>query len=109
MVNSVPRYIYFIKPVGMDGPIKIGCSTKPAKRLMTLGPWNPHPLEIIAVAPGNLSTEKLIHAHYAEELWHHEWFHASPRLIAATTALKRGATLAQAMPLIFADDTRKAA
>src|SRR6188508_28169 len=101
MVNQIARYIYFVKPEGMDGPIKIGCSNKPARRLASFGPHNPYPLEIIAVAPGDMSTERAIHEHYAEELWHHEWFHASPRLIAATTALKRGASLAQAMPMLF--------
>lgn len=108
-MNTCPRYIYFMKPEGMDGPIKVGCSSKPARRLVGLSVWSPFPLEIIAVAPGDLSTEKMIHDHYAEERWHHEWFHASPRLLAAVTALKRGATLAQAMPLIFASEDRKAA
>jgi hypothetical protein len=101
MTNYIPRYIYFIKPVDMDGPFKIGCAKVPARRLIALGCWSPFPLEIVAVAPGNLGTEKLLHDHYAEERWHHEWFRASPRLIAAVTALKRGASLEQAMPLVF--------
>lgn len=29
-------FVYFIKPVGMDGPIKIGFSKKPADRLLRL-------------------------------------------------------------------------
>lgn len=34
-------HVYFIKPIGMDGPIKIGCSDKPARRLITLAAWSP--------------------------------------------------------------------
>ena len=42
------RYVYFIKPVGMEGPIKIGCSIMPTERLEGLAVWSPFPLEIVA-------------------------------------------------------------
>lgn len=32
-----PTFVYFIKPKGRKGPIKIGCSNAPADRLMALG------------------------------------------------------------------------
>ena len=41
-------YVYFIKPIGMDGPIKIGCSVSPDRRRETLEWWCPFPLEILA-------------------------------------------------------------
>jgi hypothetical protein len=30
------QYVYFIKPIGLSGPIKIGCSYIPANRLINL-------------------------------------------------------------------------
>lgn len=96
-MNQIPRYVYFVRPTGLPGPIKIGCSTKPARRLTELGVWSPWPLEVIAVAPGDLSTEKALHELFADDRWHHEWFHASPRLAAFVNDLKRNVPLADAL------------
>lgn len=99
MTNYIGRYIYFIRPEGMQGPIKIGCSNKPARRLIALSVWSPYPLEIIAVAPGDLTLEKRVHEYFAAERWHHEWFLASPRLLTACELLKRNVPLFEAIPL----------
>jgi len=101
VTKYINRYVYFMRPQGMEGPIKIGCSTKPAARLIGLSTWSPFPLEIIAVAPGTLATEKMLHDLFADERWHHEWFRASPRLLAVTAALGRNVLLNEA--LRFAD------
>lgn len=74
------KYVYFIKPVGMDGPIKIGSSAVPADRLLDLSVWSPFPLEIIGAAPGNCRDEKFLHTRFADLHSHREWFRSSPGL-----------------------------
>lgn len=77
---SKPKYVYFIKPVGLDGPIKIGCSAEPEKRLKVLGTWSPFPLEIMGKAPGGHSDENFLHRRFADLHTHREWFLSSPLL-----------------------------
>jgi hypothetical protein len=38
---SRQSYVYFIKPVGLPGPIKIGFSVNTRERLLSLGAWSP--------------------------------------------------------------------
>ncbi|MCK1479302.1 GIY-YIG nuclease family protein [Bradyrhizobium sp. 197] len=76
--------VYFIKPVGMDGPIKIGITEKvPERRLKECGSWSPFPLEIIGSAPGRWEDEQFLHACLAEHHSHGEWFRAAPMVLAA--------------------------
>jgi hypothetical protein len=74
------RNVYFIKPVGLDGPIKIGCSEKPAGRLETLSVWSPMPLELIGSVPGTFEDERFLHYCFSEYHSHREWFRSSPQL-----------------------------
>lgn len=97
------QFVYFIKPVGMDGPIKIGCSWKPVDRLQSLACWSPYPLEIAATVDGGFSLEWNIQNCFADSHSHHEWFHATPRLLAAVEALKAGVPVHEAIDL---NDTR---
>lgn len=76
------RFVYFIRPVGMDGPVKIGCSIDPGQRIMPLAQWSPFPLEIAAYAPGTFANERFIHSCFAKSHSHHEWFLPSERLTA---------------------------
>lgn len=73
-------YVYFIKPVGMDGPIKIGCSGIPEDRLIALTTWSPFKLEIIGRTPGTLKDEGFLHRCFSEFHSHHEWFYFTPAL-----------------------------
>lgn len=73
-------YVYFIKPVGMDGPIKIGCSNTPETRLIALAAWSPFPLEIIGRTRGTQKDEAFLHSCFSDLHTHHEWFHFSPAL-----------------------------
>ena len=75
-----PSYVYFVKPVGMDGPIKIGCTSTPEKRLTSLTVWSPFPLEIIGTIPGGYKDEMYLHSCFAKSHSHREWFHSSPEL-----------------------------
>lgn len=77
---SGPARIYFIKPVGMDGPIKIGYSKKPEIRLLALSSWSPFTLEIIGTTPGGSQDENFLHRRFADLHTHREWFRSSPLL-----------------------------
>lgn len=81
----------------MDGPIKIGCSYLPARRLIALSHWSPFDLEIIAVAPGDFATERALHDHFKADLTRREWFRSSPELLACIRALSAGASLETAL------------
>jgi hypothetical protein len=74
------KNVYFIKPVGMDGPIKIGCSDVPERRLATLAAWSPWPLHVIGFVPGDGKDEAFLHHCFFDHHTHHEWFRSSPEL-----------------------------
>lgn len=97
-MNRVPRYIYFMKPKGFAGPIKIGCSYIPASRLLALSFWSPFELEIIAVAPGGFDVERSLHERFAEQRGKYEWFKETPELLDLVDALKRGELLVDIHP-----------
>lgn len=82
-MNKRQQWVYFIKPAGMDGPIKIGCSVLPKSRLENLMVWAPYPLEIIGSIPGSFAIEQMIHRKFADLHSHCEWFNTSPELIEA--------------------------
>lgn len=75
-----PKYVYFLKPKNMDGPIKIGCSDIPVNRLMAFAVWSPFPLELIGSAVGTLRDEQFLHRCFADSHSHSEWFHSTPAL-----------------------------
>lgn len=68
MRRAQPCFVYFLKPVGMDGPIKIGCSEYPQRRLLNLMAWSPFPLELLAQIDGDESVERRFHAAF-QHLW----------------------------------------
>lgn len=88
--NRRPRTVYFIKPIGMDGPIKIGCSVSPDGRRETLEQWSPFPLEIIAEIDGDMMLEARFHGYFRDEALRREWFKASVRLIDVIERIKAG-------------------
>lgn len=89
-MKPAAKQVYFIKPVGMDGPIKIGCSKWPEHRLVDLSIWSPFPLEIIASGEGSHELERFIHRMFAESRSHKEWFHATPDLVARILRVQAG-------------------
>lgn len=95
MRKDPPRFVYFMKPVGMDGPIKIGCSNIPALRLEELAVWSPFPLEIIATTPGRQSDERFLHGCFAYCHLHREWFQPSPLLLETINSISTGTTIAE--------------
>lgn len=69
-----------MKPIGSDGPIKIGCTSSPLKRLRACEIWSPVQLEIIATAAGSHEEEGFLHAKFSDEWLHGEWFEPSTAL-----------------------------
>lgn len=82
-----PTFVYFIKPKGRKGPIKIGCSNAPADRLMALGAWSPYPLELIGSVPGGYPEESYLHSCFADHHSHREWFRPNAQLLTAIQAV----------------------
>lgn len=92
-------YVYFIKPVGLLGPIKIGHSVRPKERLGAMMQWSPIPLELVLTFDAPFSMERNIHECFADAHSHREWFHATPRLVAAITAMQSGVPVHEAVDL----------
>lgn len=84
------RNIYFLRPVGMAGPIKIGCSQYPKGRLQSIAAWSPFPLEIVAITPGDFRLERRLHGLFAKHHQRCEWFTATPELVALVEHVAAG-------------------
>ena len=69
---------YFSQGVS-GGPIKIGLSTDPEKRVKVMQTGNPDELFLIGYIEGDL--EKELHHYYADIRLNGEWFIATPELI----------------------------
>jgi hypothetical protein len=77
---SPDENVYFFKPVGMDGPVKIGWSVVPAKRVAEYAVWSPFPLELIGSVPGKYADEQFLHQCFHDVHSHLEWFYSTPLL-----------------------------
>lgn len=89
--------VYFIKPIGMNGPIKIGCSGQVHYRMDTLATWSPFPLELITAVKGNVADERSVHRLFAHLRTHKEWFKSSPTLWEFIGSLKAGSSISEAI------------
>lgn len=74
------KHVYFIKPIGLDGPIKIGCSHSPDGRRDTLETWAPFALEVVAEIEGHFDLEQRFHAMFWDSHERREWFSCTPEL-----------------------------
>lgn len=95
----VGGHVYFLRPVSLPGPIKIGCSKLPMDRLMAYSAWSPYPLEIAVTIPGFQTLERNIHDCFAHARSHHEWFHPVPELLEAIAKLRDGVPVHEAIDL----------
>jgi hypothetical protein len=68
-----PTFIYFIQS-GEDGPIKIGYSGRPDRRLPQLQTGNPRELILRHVIPGDTSVERQLHTRFEPARIRGEWF-----------------------------------
>tara|TARA_Y100001951_G_scaffold105173_2_gene120410 strand:- start:1078 stop:1578 length:501 start_codon:yes stop_codon:yes gene_type:complete len=92
------KRVYFIKPIGMDGPIKIGCSKSPTGRLEGLRTWCPLPLELLASIEGGPAIERRFHAMFLDDHEGHEWFRASARLTKVIASVAAGTFDIETLP-----------
>lgn len=88
------KHVYFIKPIGMDGPVKIGCSGDPIARLKQLMAWSPFPLEIVAAFPADNDMESSLQGMFEDSLSHGEWFNPTPRLAEVIEHVRAGRDVA---------------
>lgn len=84
------RQVYFLRPIGADGPVKIGCSVRPLARLQEQMIWSPIMLEIVASIAGSFPVEWAFHAKFLHLHSHSEWFRADPELTATIEAIRAG-------------------
>lgn len=82
-------WVYFIQS-GDGGPIKIGWSEEPEKRIASLQTAHPEKLRLLAVTPGDASTEAGLHAEFSAARKTGEWFEPVPELLAHIRACRGG-------------------
>ena len=70
---SDPTFIYFIQS-GEDGPIKIGFSGSPDRRVPQLQTGNPRELLLRHVIPGDTAIERQLHSRFEPARIRGEWF-----------------------------------
>ena len=92
-------FIYFMKPVGAEGPIKIGCSNWPEERLKQIMVWSPVELELVHCFKADRSVERKLHRCFSDLHLRSEWFKADERLVKAIAALVAGEKLEDAVDL----------
>lgn len=93
------RCIYFIKPVGMKGPVKIGISARSAARLFELLEWSPFDLELAHSMPGTYKLERQIQEALADDHLRREWFKPSARVVQLLRDLQSGVPIERAIDL----------
>lgn len=96
--DTVPQ-VYFLKPAGLPGPIKIGFGNTPRARLRQYMEWSPLRLEIVTTVPGSLELERNIQECFVDCHSHAEWFHPHPRLLEAIEQIKSGVPVEKAIDL----------
>lgn len=96
---SAPGLVYFLRPVGALGPVKIGFSYSPPSRLRTMAKWSPIPLELVAYFPGTQKLERNIQDCLWASRSHFEWFLPTDRVVAVVTALIAGVPIEQCLDL----------
>lgn len=82
--------VYFLRQRGSLGPVKIGFTASPARRLKAIEAWSPIPLEIIAELPGGYALEHRLQNYFASDHSHSEWFRWSPRMAALLETIGAG-------------------
>jgi len=92
------KRVYFIKPIGFDGPIKIGITRDVGRRLDDLMKWSPLDLHLICSIDGGPRTEARIHRMLAETHRHKEWFHPSAKLSRLIERIQDGSYREELLP-----------
>jgi hypothetical protein len=77
---KAPQYVYFVRQISGEGPVKIGHTSLLEARLFALQTYAPYPLEIAAHLPGGSPLERRFHNLFRDQHSHREWFHPSSEL-----------------------------
>lgn len=93
--RAAKPFVYFLRPVGQRGPVKIGYSRNPQGRLAAFLQWSPVDLEIVATTPGDHRLEQRLHGMFRAQLMRSEWFNASDELDALIAGLRAGKPIAR--------------
>lgn len=88
--------LYIIGRADGVGPVKVGLSRAPRRRLASFQRGCPELLEIVDTAPGHYEQETLLHNALDEHRIHGEWFERGPAV--ATFARYKRDTEAQSAP-----------
>ena len=91
-------FVYFIRQIGTQGPVKIGHSRVPQERLLHVALWSPVDLELWLTTPGSRKDEYNLHCALIETHRRQEWFSYSPALQAIYDQVSSGVRLADAIP-----------
>lgn len=93
-------YVYFVRPIDAEGPVKIGWSASPRARLDSLMAWSPVPLEVAAKSPSDdKALETQVQGHFFHLWSHKEWFRAAPDLSDAIAKVAAGARIEDCVDL----------
>lgn len=92
------NFVYFLRPIGAEGPVKIGYSNNPESRLKEYLHWSPMPLYVAATIPGGRELEARFHQYFADSWTHHEWFRASAALSLVIDAINAGTFNTDVLP-----------
>jgi len=79
-------FVYFIQGVS-GGPIKIGISVDPERRIQNI--TYPEPLKTLLIIPGDTSDEARLHKVFSHLRLEREWFRDDPELIQFIEWLKK--------------------
>lgn len=89
-MKAGPSYLYFLRPVGMPGPIKIGVSKFPKNRRGQMSAISPFPLELITQTQAERQIEGRVHTLLRAHHSHSEWFHAHSEVLAVVQSVADG-------------------
>lgn len=81
-------YVYFIRREDDSGPVKIGTTNDPYKRLLTVQTGNPYKLKIIKIIKGGKNLEKTLHNKFGKFRMEGEWFKPNPILFKFINSLE---------------------
>jgi hypothetical protein len=80
-------FVYFVAARG--GPIKIGSSMNPKRRIASLQTTHPRQLRLMVAVPGGAALEREYHRRFAAHRLEGEWFERHPDIMAEITRLRR--------------------
>lgn len=93
------RNVYFVRPVGFKGPIKIGSAIVGRFRRRELEAYSPFRLELLLEIPGGIDLERRLHRRFAYAHSHSEWFHPVDELVFAIEQMLAGIPVEKAINL----------